>query len=90
MVKSTSEYFITESVDNLKRSLGAYKRHLSKAINSLNAILMVQPGPTLEAVNPSFTKPFGTHTFYQGGGGGWVEYGVRNRCSHERETLLGI
>ena len=20
--------------------------------------------------NPSFTKPFGTHTFYQGGGGG--------------------
>ena len=21
-------------------------------------------------INPSFSKPFGTHTFYQGGGGG--------------------
>ena len=53
-----------ESMDNLKSSLSAYKGHLSKAINSFNAIR------TLVAVNPSFTKPFGTHTIYQGRGGG--------------------
>ena len=43
MIKSALEYFIMESIDNLKRSLSAYKGHLSKAINSFNAILMVQP-----------------------------------------------
>ena len=42
MVKPSSEYFIIESIDNLKRSLSAYNGHLSKAIDSFNAILMVQ------------------------------------------------
>ena len=40
--------------------------------------------------NPSFTKPFGTHTFYQGGG--WssrtLSY-LKNRCPHEREIFCG-
>ena len=48
--------------------------------------------PTL---NPSFTKPFGTHTFYQGGGGGGGGFQLtpsylKNRCPHEREILQGI
>ena len=40
---------------------------------------------------PSFTKPFGTHTFYQGGR--WVgrlPIYLKNRCPHEREILQGI
>ena len=41
---------------NFKRSLGAYKGHLSKAIDSFNAILMVLPGPTLEAVKRAYVK----------------------------------
>ena len=42
-------------------------------------------------INPSFSKPFGTHTFYQGRGG--VEPTPQlsqNRCPHEREILQGI
>ena len=35
--------------------------------------------------NPSFSKPFGTHNFYQGGSGP-LSY-LRNRCSYEREIL---
>ena len=46
-----------ESIDNyLKSSLSAYKGHLSKAIDSFNVILMVQPGPTLEAVKRAYVK----------------------------------
>ena len=56
MMKSTSEYFMMESIDNLKRSLSAYNGHLSKAIDSFNAILMVQQGPTLEAVKRAYVK----------------------------------
>ena len=56
MVKSTSEYLIMESIDNLKRILSAYKGHLSKAIGSFNAILMVQPGPILEVVKRAYVK----------------------------------
>ena len=38
--------------------------------------------------NPSFTKPFGTHTFYQGRGGvGNPPCYPKNRCPHEREIL---
>ena len=36
--------------------------------------------------NPSFTKPFGTHTFYQGGGGGGEVADpcyLKNRCPHD-------
>ena len=46
----------------------------------------------LACINPSFTKPFGTHTFYQGGGGmsaGLPCY-LKNRCAHEREILSSI
>ena len=39
-----------ESIDNLRRSLSAYKGHLSETIDAFNAIFMVQTGPTLEAV----------------------------------------
>ena len=46
----------------------------------------------MRALNPSFTKPFGTHTFYQGGGG--VEQPppsyLKNGCPYERELLQGI
>ena len=35
---------------------------------------------------PSFTKPFGTHTFYQGGSAGPPCY-LKNCCPHEREIL---
>ena len=45
-----------ESTDNLKRTLSAYKGHLSKAIDSFNAILMVQPSPTLEVVKRAYVK----------------------------------
>ena len=41
-------------------------------------------------LNPSFTKPFGTHTFYQGGGGGgWPDHPcyLKNHCLHELEIL---
>ena len=41
-------------------------------------------------VNPSrVTKPFGTHTFYQRGGGdvGQTPCYLKNRCPHEREIL---
>ena len=39
--------------------------------------------------NLFFTKPFGTHTFYQGGGGlvRQTPYYLKNRCSHELEIL---
>ena len=38
-------------------------------------------------INPSCTKPFSTHTFYQGGGGREVSVGpppyyLKNRCPH--------
>ena len=56
LVKSASEYFIMESIDNLKRSLSAYKGHLSKARDSFNAILAVQPGPTLKAFKRAYVK----------------------------------
>ena len=45
-----------------------------------------------DRANPSCTKPFGTHTFYQGGGGGSSRppsY-LKNRCPHESEILQGI
>ena len=37
-------------------------------------------------VNPSLSKPLGTHIFYQGGGGGRVE----PTSPHEPEILQGI
>ena len=40
-------------------------------------------------LNPSFTKPFGTYTFYQGGVGPTPSH-LKNRCPHEREILQGI
>ena len=42
-------------------------------------------------LKPSFSKPFGTHTFYQGGGGfePTPSY-LNNRCPQEREILQGI
>ena len=41
-------------------------------------------------LNPSFTKPFGTHTFYQGGGIEPTSQLSQNRCPHERKILQGI
>ena len=38
-------------------------------------------------INPSFTKPFDTHTFYQGGGGSAGPSTLKNRCPHEPEIL---
>ena len=43
-----------------------------------------------QVFNPSFTKPFGTHTFYQEGGSSGPPSYLRNRCSLEGEILLGI
>ena len=38
--------------------------------------------------NPWFTKPFGTHTLYQGGGGCWADPLLsQNLLPHEREIL---
>ena len=45
-------------------------------------------------LNRSFTQPFGTHTFYQRGGGGGGQPDspcyLKKRCDHEREILSGI
>ena len=49
-------------------------------------------------LNPSSTKPFGTHTFYQAGGGGRgggervrrTPCYLKNRYPHEHEILYGI
>ena len=54
MVKPTSEYFYHGINRQFKKE--SYKGHLPKAINSFNAILMVQPGPTLETVKKAFVK----------------------------------
>ena len=40
--------------------------------------------------NPSFTKPFGTHTFYQGGRTELTPSYIKNGCPNERETLQSI
>ena len=40
--------------------------------------------------NPSFSKPFGTHTFYQGGVVSTPHFYLKNRCPHETEILQGI
>ena len=40
-------------------------------------------------LNPSFSKPFGTHTFYQGGRGDPPSY-LKNCCPHEPEILQGV
>ena len=40
-------------------------------------------------LNPSFTKPFGTHTFFTKEGGRGPSY-LKNRCPHEHEILQGI
>ena len=44
------------------------------------------PGLFKVKFNPSFTKPFGTHTFYQGGLPRLPCY-LKNRCPHEHEIL---
>ena len=40
--------------------------------------------------NPSCTKPFGTHTLYQGRGVGQTSCYFKNRCLREYEILYGI
>ena len=42
------------------------------------------------SVNPSFSKPFGTRTFYQGGSSRPPPTYLKNRCLHEPEILQGI
>ena len=41
-------------------------------------------------INPSFSKPFGTHTFYQGGSSRTSPSYLKNRSPHERGILQGI
>ena len=43
---------------------------------------MVKPKWKTVTLNPSSAKPFGTHTFYRGGGGvGRTPWYLKNRCS---------
>ena len=53
----------------------------------MNYVLRLSPA--VAATYPSFTKPFGTHTFYQGGRAEPPSY-LENLCPHEREILQGI
>ena len=43
----------------------------------------------MNLIDPSFSKPFGTHTFYQRGVEPTPSY-LKNRCLHELEILHGI
>ena len=40
-------------------------------------------------ISPSFSKPFSTHTLYQGGRADPRRY-LKNRCPHQREILQDI
>ena len=72
----------TSSEKKLSESYIDLNGELEKgAIRTLEALKVLER--KLQDINPSFTKPFCTHTFNQGGGGG-VE---RNRCFHECEIL---
>ena len=57
MVKSTSEYYIMESIDNLKGVLVPTRViYLKPSTHLFNAIFLVQPGSTLEAVKRAYVK----------------------------------
>ena len=83
----------TESYDtgNIFLSLIEYELN-SLLVDYISVHIWFDLGWYLENVlNPSFTKPFGTHTLYQKGGRSRPDpcY-LKNRCSHKRKILQGI